>query len=362
MNIVQKSAHRKFRKKSSILAKLIEAKLIDPADADACEEAALALPIGIPKALFKRIEGRHLDDPLVKQFVPTAAEGQLSSLELSDPIGDRAHSPVPGIVHRYRDRVLLMPVLTCPVYCRFCFRRNQVGDGRLGPQQLKTAFEYIAAKREIWEVILSGGDPLLLTPKRLSNILESLEKIPHVGTIRIHTRVPALDPDRVSDAMLGALNIKKPVWVVLHCNHADEIDERASDCIARIVKSGIPMLSQTVLLKGINDNQNALISLMRTLIQNRIKPYYLHHADLAEGTSHFRTTLEAGRNLMRHLRKALSGIARPAYVLDTPGGRGKVPAEQCWINPSDKDSDWWIEDLAGVKHLYSEEVETKPPR
>ncbi|MEL0325216.1 MAG: lysine 2,3-aminomutase, partial [Rhodospirillales bacterium] len=206
-------------------------------------------------------------------------------------------------------------------------------------------------------VILSGGDPLILTPQRIKDILNRLEKIDHVGTIRIHTRVPALDPDRITSAMLKALNVQKPLWIVLHCNHASEIDQSAEEAIRKLIDSGIPMLSQTVLLKGINDNSTDLTKLMRTLVENRIKPYYLHQGDLAQGTSHFRTTLRHGRNLVRSIRGRLSGIAQPLYVLDIPGGFGKVSAEDTWITPNVDGMGWIVEDHKGATHHYEDNIE-----
>lgn len=357
MNIIQKLTGRKRKKRSQILSALVDADLVCLSDTEACEDAAQTLPIGIPKKLLERLKGRSKSDPLVRQFVPTTDENEKSEKELSDPIGDDHHSPVFGLVHRYPDRVLLMPVSSCPVYCRFCFRRNSVGGARLSEAQLDKALDYIKQNNEIWEVILSGGDPLILAPQRINDILNRLEKIDHVGTIRIHTRVPALDPDRITSAMLKALNIQKPLWIVLHCNHASEIDQSAEEAIRKLIDSGIPMLSQTVLLKGINDNSTDLTKLMRTLVENRIKPYYLHQGDLAQGTSHFRTTLRHGRKLVRSIRGRLSGIAQPLYVLDIPGGFGKVSAEGTWITPSVDGMGWIVEDHKGATHHYEDNIE-----
>ena len=357
MNIIQKLTGRKRKKRSQILSALVDANLVCLSDTEACEDAAQTLPIGIPKKLLERLKGRSKSDPLVRQFVPTTDENEKSEKELSDPIGDDHHSPVFGLVHRYPDRVLLMPVSSCPVYCRFCFRRNSVGGARLSETQLDNALDYIKQNNEIWEVILSGGDPLILAPQRINDILNRLEKIDHVGTIRIHTRVPALDPDRITSAMLKALNIQKPLWIVLHCNHASEIDQSAEEAIRKLIDSGIPMLSQTVLLKGINDNSTDLTKLMRTLVENRIKPYYLHQGDLAQGTSHFRTTLRHGRNLVRSIRGRLSGIAQPLYVLDIPGGFGKVSAEDTWITPNVDGMGWIVEDHKGATHHYEDNIE-----
>ena len=226
----------------------------------------------------------------------------------------------------------------------------------LTDENLNTAFSYIEDNSNIWEVILTGGDPLVLSPSRLAKILARIDKISHVRTIRIHSRVPALDPERVNKEMLDALNTKKPIWIVLHSNHADELDTNAVVAIAKLIDNGIPMLSQTVLLKDVNDTPEALENLFRTLIENRVKPYYLHHGDLAAGTSHFRTTLSKGRILMQWLRRRLSGIAQPVYVLDIPGGHGKVPAGPCWLK-SKSEGEWIVEDVTGKTHKYLDEIE-----
>ena len=356
MNIVRNIVQSRRKKRISNTNGLLTADLIKNSDEPACAEAALALPIGIPSHLATRLQGRNANDPLIRQFIPTASENTVNENESPDPIGDNQHSPVSGIIHRYPDRVLLMPVLACPVYCRFCFRRHSVGNGLLTDEKLNAAFDYIENHPDIWEVILSGGDPLILSPSRLSNILNRLNNIPHVRTIRIHSRVPALDPLRINNAMINALKIKKPIWVVLHSNHADELDWNARVAIAKLIDNGIPMLSQTVLLKDVNDTPEALEKLFRTLIENRVKPYYLHHGDLAKGTAHFRTTLSTGRLLMQWLRRRLSGIAQPNYVLDIPGGHGKIPAGPCWIKSKSK-GEWIAEDITGKKHKYFDEIE-----
>jgi lysine 2,3-aminomutase len=261
---------------------------------------------------------------------------------------------VHGIVHRYPDRVLLTPVMACPVYCRFCFRREQVGAGALTPDRLDAALGYIRRHSEIREVILSGGDPLALSPRRLGAIIAALGAIPHIESIRIHSRVPAADPARITPDLVAALKGDVPVWLVLHCNHPRELSENVRAAIRTLVDSGIPMLAQTVLLKGVNDDAATLEALMRALIRNRVKPYYLHHGDLARGTGHFRTSLDAGRALVKALRGRLSGIAQPTYVLDIPGGHGKVPAGPAYLTPEAAPGAWTVEDWRGRSHVYRE--------
>ena len=232
------------------------------------------------------------------------------------------------MVHRYPDRALLKLTATCAVYCRFCFRREMVGPGAetLSPQQLDAALGYIAAHQEIWEVILTGGDPLVLSPRRLKQVMTRLAAIDHVKVVRVHTRIPAAEPSRVTPELVNALKASgKATYVVLHANHARELTPAAREACALLIDAGIPMLSQSVLLAGVNDDAATLGALMRALVECRIKPYYLHHADLAPGTSHLRTSIERGQELMRELRGRYSGLCQPEYVLDIPGGHGKSP-------------------------------------
>ncbi|HEY0212321.1 MAG TPA: lysine-2,3-aminomutase-like protein [Paenirhodobacter sp.] len=298
------------------------------------------------------------DDPVARQFVPDAAELRTRPEELIDPIGDAAHSPTPGLTHRYPDRVILHVTKTCDVYCRFCFRRETVGEtGPLSETALHQALEYIARTPAIREVILTGGDPMTLSTRRLADVLGRISAIAHVTTVRFHTRVPVVAPERISAAMVALLAAQRPsVWVVLHTNHAQELTAEAQAAIGRLVDGGIPMLTQSVLLRGINDTHPALIGLFRALQDIRVKPYYLHHCDLARGTSHFRTTLDEGRALMRGLRGHLSGAAIPTYVLDIPGGYGKVPITADHFTPGPAPGTWRVTDWTGRVHDYADPV------
>ncbi|PZQ63608.1 MAG: lysine-2,3-aminomutase-like protein [Phenylobacterium zucineum] len=291
------------------------------------EQVAQRYAVAITPAMLDRIG--TADDAIGRQFVPTAAELVQTPDENADPVGDDTHSPVTGIVHRYADRVLLKANHACAVYCRFCFRREMVGpDGErpLSPAQLDAAMAYVAGRPEIWEVIVTGGDPLILSPRRLADVMARLARIEHVKVVRFHTRVPAVDPERVTPELVQALQAPgKTTWVALHANHADELTSEAAAACARIVDAGIPMVSQTVLLKGVNDRPEVLEALMRRFVELRIKPYYLHHPDLAPGTGHFRSTLDEGQALLRDLRGRVSGLCQPTYVLDIPGGHGKAP-------------------------------------
>ena len=295
------------------------------------ELVARKYAVAISPTLEALIDPTDPADPIARQFLPDIAELIETAEERFDPIGDAAHAPVPGLVHRHPDRVLFKAVSRCPVYCRFCFRREMVGPGKtpaLTPDDMERIFAYIAGHSEIEEVILTGGDPFVLSVRRAEEITGRLAAIPHVKIIRWHTRVPMVDPERVSDAFIAALMAPGATsWVAIHANHPREFSTRACAALARLVDAGIPLVSQSVLLKGVNDDVETLAELMRAFLANRVKPYYLHHPDLARGTSHFRVGIEEGLALMRGLRARLSGLAQPTYVLDIPGGFGKVPLD-----------------------------------
>ncbi|MDP2010928.1 MAG: lysine-2,3-aminomutase-like protein [Phenylobacterium sp.] len=330
------------------LPALARAGLIEAERLPALERVAAQYAVAVTPAMAEL-----MDEPgVARQFLPDLAELEVQPGEDADPVGDLTHMPVEGIVHRYPDRVLLKVTHTCAVYCRFCFRREMVGPTAevpaLSGQALDAALAYIAGRPEVWEVILTGGDPLVLSPRRLSAIMGRLAKIEHVKVLRIHTRVPAVDPAAVTDELVAALNAPgKAVYVALHANHASELTPAARAACAKFVDAGIPMVGQTVLLKGVNDDPAVLEALLRAMVESRIKPYYLHHGDLARGTSHLRTTLEAGQAIMRELRGRLSGLAQPTYVLDIPGGHGKVP-----VGPDYLASEGEVEDPNGGLHPY----------
>jgi lysine 2,3-aminomutase len=323
----------------------------------ALEQVAERYAVALPPALAELIDRNDPNDPIARQFVPTGAELDHREEELLDPIGDDAHSPIEGVVHRYPDRVLLKLTPICAVYCRFCFRREMVGPGNAKPLTaalLQAALDYIRSHSEIWEVILTGGDPLVLSPRRLRAVMRALGDIPHVKVVRIHTRVPIADPARVTPELVRALKIKsKPTYVAVHVNHAHELSPRAREACARLADAGMPLLAQTVLLAGVNDTQDTIEALMRALVECRIKPYYLHHGDLAPGTSHLRTDIAAGQALMRGLRGNVSGLCQPAYVLDIPGGHGKSPIGPNYIERAPENGERIvIEDFKGGRHAY----------
>lgn len=319
------------------------------------EQVAAQFAVAVTPTMAGLIDPADPDDPVARQFVPDARELDIRDEELADPIGDDPFTPVKGIVHRYKDRVLLKPVHACPVYCRFCFRREMVGPGSdaLDPAELDTAIAYIAGNPEIWEVILTGGDPMILSPRRMGEIIARLNAIPHLGLVRIHTRVPLVDPDRVGAEMVAALKGPRiATWVVLHANHWREFGDEGRAAVARLVDAGIPMLGQSVLMRGVNDDVETLTRTFRAMVANRIKPYHLNHGDLAKGTSHFRTTVAEGRALTKALRGDVSGLCQPTYILDIPGGHGKVPLTGSYLTPVGGDGEWLVEDPRGTSHPY----------
>jgi lysine 2,3-aminomutase len=323
-------------------ADLVAHGLAAAADLPDLERVAARYAVAVTADIAALIDTNDPDDPIARQFIPNALELVAREGENADPIGDDVHSPVAGIVHRYPDRVLFKLVHVCAVYCRFCFRREMVGPGKasaLPAAAYDGAIDYIRAHPEVWEVILTGGDPLMLSPRRLAEVMADLAAIDHVRIIRIHTRVPVADPARITPAMISALKVTgATTWVALHANHVRELTSKARAACADIVDAGIPMVSQSVLLRGINDDAATLEALMRGLVECRIKPYYLHHGDLAPGTSHLRTTLEQGQELMRALRGRVSGLCQPDYVIDIPGGHGKAPVGPNYLSQADSGS------------------------
>ncbi|MBB4066393.1 lysine-2,3-aminomutase-like protein [Gellertiella hungarica] len=336
---------------------LLEAGLLSPERLQEARAVAQRYAIGVTPLMAGQI--RDADDPVGRQFLPQAEELATRPEELADPIGDHAHSPVEGIVHRYPDRVLLKVLHVCPVYCRFCFRREMVGpdgDGTLAGDRLEEALAYIAAHPGIWEVILTGGDPMMLSPRRMADIMERLSAIPHVRVVRLHSRVPVVDPGRVTPALAEALRaFGRSVYVALHANHPQEFTPAATQALRRLSDAGVVLLSQTVLLRGINDDTHVLAHLMRLFVEHRVTPYYIHHPDLAPGTAHFRLPIAEGLGLVSALRGHLSGLCRPTYVLDLPGGHGKVDLESSHVRPVE-DGLWELTDFRGRTHLYRDRL------
>jgi lysine 2,3-aminomutase len=335
---------------------LCDAGLIPAQTLPELERVAARYALAITPAMVDLIDPTDPTDPIARQFVATPAELDSLSHEDADPVGDAAHSPVKGVVHRYPDRVLLKLTHTCAVYCRFCFRREMVGpggEGDLTGDALEAALAYIAATPEVWEVVVTGGDPLILSPRRLADVMGRLALIAHVKVVRFHTRLPVVDPAAITPELVSAL--KSPtqaVYIALHANHARELTPTARAACGRLIDAGLPMLGQTVLLRGVNDDAATLGDLMRAFVETRIKPYYLHHPDLAPGTAHLRPSIAEGQAVMKALRGDISGLCQPLYVLDIPGGHGKVPVGPTYLSADGTR----VEDPRGGLHGYGDDL------
>ncbi|MEJ2201542.1 MAG: KamA family radical SAM protein [Desulfuromonadaceae bacterium] len=269
---------------------------------------------------------RSAGDPIWKQAVPAEEELQDAVCPV-DPLEEENQSPVPNLVHRYPDRVLFLVCAECAMYCRFCTRKRKVGgeNMRVDQQTIEAGIDYIRSRPEIRDVILSGGDPLLLGDERLEWILKELRGIAHVEIIRIGSRVPVVLPQRITPALVRLLRRYHPLYLNTHFNHPDEITETSAKACGRLADAGIPLGNQTVLMRGVNDDPAIMKRLMQKLLAIRVKPYYIYQADMVQGTDHFRTRVEEGIEMVRALRGHTSGLGVPAYVIDAPGGGGKIP-------------------------------------
>ncbi len=338
---------------STKIADLLGQGLVTSEEAAGLDAVAARYAVAVTPAMLGLIDKADPQDPIRAQFVPSALELQQSPEESADPIDDAAFSPLPGLVHRYEDRVLLKVLSVCPVYCRFCFRREMVGPGgeALVGDNLDQALAYIRARPKIFEVILTGGDPFMLSPRRARELTQALAAIEHVKVVRWHTRVPVVAPDRVTDDFVSALGADGvSTWVAIHANHPREFTPAAQDAIRRMGAAGIGLVSQSVLLRGVNDRLDVLQDLMRGFVALGVKPYYLHHPDLAPGTGHFRLPISEGQELMRGLRSTLTGLAQPTYVLDVPGGAFKAPLAPSYLQEAE--GGLQLMDGAGYWHDY----------
>lgn len=340
-------------------ARLLQHGLIKPDDVTQVDQVAQRYAVAISNAVIDTIDITDAGDPVARQYVPSAAELESLAHELPDPIGDHAHSPLPGLVHRYPDRVLLKPTLVCPVYCRFCFRREMVGhhaDQPLTEPQLDAIAAYLRARSNIWEVIVSGGDPLAMSQRRLQAIIERLRTIDHVKVLRWHSRVPVVTPERITESVATLLaGAAQTSYIMVHANHANEFSDAARAACRRLLDAGNSLMSQTVLLRGVNDDIDTLAALMRTFVEQRITPYYLHHPDLAPGTAHFRVPLARGQELMQALRGRYSGLCQPTYVIDIPGGAGKSPVGHSYLKQQGE-GHYRLQDYQGQWHRYCEDA------
>lgn len=324
-------------------------------DLKALKDIAQNFAIRIPSYLTELIKTDDPNGAIAKQYVPDVREAIITENERIDPIGDHAHEPVKGLIHRYPDRALLKISNICAVYCRFCFRKEMIGPGNeiMSELELERALKYISANTNIWEVILTGGDPLVLSPRRIGDVMQRLAAIPHVQIIRIHTRMPSAEPGKITAGLAEALTKghDKPVYMAVHINHPDEITRQFKNAISLLQDRGVTILSQSVLLKDVNNDPEILEDLLRKLVALKIRPYEIHHPDLTKGTGHFRLSIAEGQAIISNLRGRLSGLCQPHYMLDIPGGHGKIEITPATLVANDDDT-YTLTDYRGRKHSY----------
>ena len=312
--------------------------------------------MGIPPYWASLMDPEDPTCPIRRQAVPVEDEYRLSPNDMIDPLGEDSHMPVPGLVHRYPDRVLLLVVEVCAMYCRFCTRSRVVGTsaGFSRPANIDVAIDYIKAHRKIRDVLISGGDPLTLSDDRLGEVLSKLKAIPHVEFVRIGTRNPVTLPYRVTESLCAVLKKQKPVWMSLHFNHPKEVTAPVKKACGMLADAGVPLGSQTVLMKGINDRAAIMKKLFHELLKIRVRPYYIYQCDAVKGTAHFRTPVSAGLQIIEKLRGHTTGYAVPTFVVDGPGGGGKIPLMPNYV-VSVKDGVWTLRNFAGKLFTYKEE-------
>jgi lysine 2,3-aminomutase len=296
---------------------------------DAMEQGGSMLPVGITPYYMSLLDRHDPEQPLRRTVIPTTGEFVRTEGEADDPLGEDGHSPVPGLVHRYPDRVLLLALDFCSTYCRYCTRSRVVGHGEITPNEarLEAAFDYLRRTPAVRDVLISGGDPLALSEERLEWILTRLRQIPHIEFVRIGTKMPAVLPQRLTPQLCKMLRRFHPLWMSVHFLHPDECTPEAARACARLADAGIPLGSQTVLLKGVNDEIEIMQQLIHKLLMMRVRPYYLYQCDPISGSSHFRTTVAKGLEIVQGLRGYTTGYAVPTYVIDAPGGGGKIPLQ-----------------------------------
>jgi len=320
------------------------------------ERSASLFRVGITPYYASLMDRVHASCPIRMQAIPRAAEADVRPEELRDPLGEDTHNPAPSIVHKYPDRVLFLVVVRCGIYCRHCNRRRLVGgDEPPTTNELEQGLDYIASATRVRDVLLSGGDPFLLSTRRLDYLLGRLRRIPHVETIRIGTRLPVVCPMRIDDELCAMLRRHHPVFVNTHFNHVKELTPVARAACERLVDAGVPVGNQTVLLRGVNSSVKSLRALMRGLLRSRVRPYYLFQGDTVIGTDHLRTPIETAQELYKGLRGWMNGMAVPMLVLDAPGGGGKVPIVPDYIESLD-------EDKAVVRTYRGTRIEYPQPR
>ena len=311
---------------------------LSPEEIEAIEASKGRMATAITPYFAKLMDRNDSNCPIRRQAIPTMAEFHLSPADLFDPCAEDENSPVHGLVHRYPDRVLLLVTDKCAVYCRYCTRRRMVGSSEkcITPQELDEAVAYIQATKKVRDVLISGGDPLLFEDDHLESIIAKVRKVPHVEIIRIGTRAPVTIPQRITPSLTAMLKKYHPLWISIHFSHPKEITKETRRACAMLAEVGIPLGSQTVLLRGINDRPVVMKRLMHELLKIRVRPYYIYQCDLAMGTEHFRTPIAVGINIIEKLRGHTTGYAVPSFVIDAPGGGGKIPVGPTYMISQDK--------------------------
>jgi len=313
-----------------VLSKIVTLTPEEEKGVDGCGDK---LTMSIPPYFASLMDPEDPNCPIRKQSVPLASELIESPHEMKDPCGEDSNSPVHGLVHRYPDRVLFLVNEMCAMYCRYCTRSRMVGDGErtLSTETYEKAFDYIRSNKKIRDVLISGGDPLTLSDRVLEYIIKTLKLIPHVEFVRIGTRIPVTLPQRVTSELVTMLKKYSPIWMSIHFNHPKEVTKRVKFACDLLADSGIPMGSQTVLLKGINDKVSVMKKLMHELLKIRVRPYYIYQCDPILGSEHFRTPVSVGINIVEKLRGHTTGYAVPTFVIDGPGGGGKIPISPNYV-------------------------------
>lgn len=304
-----------------------------PDEAEVADSTSFSFRMAITPYYLSLIDPDNPNDPVRLQAVPRMAEGRIVSADMADPLHEDADAPVPGMTHRYPDRVLLLVTDQCAMYCRHCTRRRKAGehDAPMPRENVDRAIEYIREHKEVRDVILSGGDPLTLGDERLDEILGKLAQIDHLDIVRIGSRLPVVLPQRITEGLLAVLRKYKFVWLNTHFNHPQEMTPDAAAALAKLAETGVVMGNQSVLLKGVNDNVDVMKQLVHTLVRNRVRPYYIYQCDLSEGIAHFRTPVSKGIEIIESLRGHTSGLCVPTFVVDAPGGGGKIPVMPNYI-------------------------------
>ncbi len=339
-----------FRNRVKDLEGLRALVTLSPEEETAFLQAGKNLPFAVTPYYMTLVDPRNPDDPIRRTVIPREEELTTSPEEMVDPCGEDSHSPVPGLVHRYPDRVLFLINDTCSVYCRYCTRSRVVGSGELRPE-FEHVYDYLAAHPEIRDVLISGGDPLVFSDDRLERIISRLRAIEHIEIIRIGTKIPVVLPQRITDNLVSMLKKYHPFFMSIHFLHPRELTPEVREACNKLADAGIPTFSQTVLLQGVNDDPVLMKHMMQQLLTLRVRPYYIYQCDPVQGTRHFRTKIRTGLNIMEHLRGHTTGYAIPTYVVDAPGGGGKIPVSPDYVL-AETDEKLILRNYAGQVYEY----------